>query len=106
MSKSATLYLTVTATAMTAALCLAALTAGVFAQSPEPRKVVRIDDLMAQGFEIKALMPSPTGPRLILQSGARIYNCDGYKLGTDVPPTPPAPGIGLDRTLCFAVEFR
>lgn len=94
------------ATAMTAAFHPLVMTSTACAQSPEPRRAERIDDLLARGYEIKAVMPSSTGPRLILQSGARIYNCDGYKLGTDVPPALPAPGIGIDRTLCFVVKLR
>lgn len=89
------------------ATCVAVLHAtAAIAQPTEPRKAERVDDLLAQGFEIKAAIPSSTGPRLILQKGSAIYNCDGYKLGTDVPPTTPKRGIGLDRTLCFAVRFR
>jgi hypothetical protein len=85
---------------------LLANTALACAQSPEPRKAQHIDDLLALGFEIKAAIPSRTGSRLILQKGSAIYNCDGYKLGTDVPAATPKAGVGIDRTLCFAVKFR
>lgn len=107
---AAAIAATTTATALAGALVVGALgmvTAQPgLAQSPEPRKAQHIDDLLAQGFEIKAAIPSRTGSRLILQKGSAVYNCDGYKLGTDVPAATPKAGVGIDRTLCFAVKFR
>ncbi len=90
-----------------AAISLGCLPAPAIAQFSEgPRKSERLHDLLEQGFEIKAVMASPTGPRVILQKGAAIYNCDGRKLGADIPSTEPNLGVGLDRGLCFTVTFR
>lgn len=66
----------------------------------------RIEELLVQDFEIKAVMASPTGPRLILQKGSSVYNCDGRRLGTDVPAAEPNPTVGVSRGLCFVVTFR